>query len=107
MILAWAMPIAMDAAVNGIFNRRRPLDRLSRIGGGSTTCMAMSGNGLRIAGTRTTTLRQLTDQRDSKTVTLASGSSAAAPGATRANLSVRPSASVAMPMSGSTRLASG
>jgi Sulfatase-modifying factor enzyme 1 len=35
-------------------------------------------SGLRIAGRRTTTLRQLTDQRGSGAVTLASGSSAAA-----------------------------
>ena len=107
MILAWAMPIAMDAAVNGTSNSLRPSDHLGRIGRGSTTCMAMSGSGLRIAGTKTTTLRQLTDRRGSGAATLASGSFAAAPGAMRVNLFVRPSASGAMPMSGSTHLASG
>ena len=56
---------SMDAAVTGISNKRRPLDRLNRIARGCTTCMAMSGSGLRIAGTRTTTLRRPTDQRGS------------------------------------------
>jgi hypothetical protein len=107
MILVWATPTAMDAAVNGISNKRRPLDRLNRIGRGCTTCMAMSGSGLRIAGTRTTTLHQLTDQRGSGAVIIASGSSAAVPGATRASSSAPPSASGAMPMSGLKRLASG
>jgi formylglycine-generating enzyme required for sulfatase activity len=59
------------------------------------------------SGTRATTLRQLTDQRGSEVVIPASVSFAAVPGATRASSSVRPSASGAMSMCGSTRLASG
>jgi tripartite-type tricarboxylate transporter receptor subunit TctC len=73
----------------------------------STTCMATSGSGLRTAGTGTTTARRLTDQPGSGAATQVFVSSVAVPGATRANSSVRPSASGAMSVFGSTRSAFG
>jgi formylglycine-generating enzyme required for sulfatase activity len=92
---------------DGISNKRRPLDRLSPMGWGFTTCTATSGSGLRIAGTRPTMVRQPTDQRGSAVAIQTFVWFAAVPGATRASSSARASAKGAIPMSASTRLASG
>src|SRR5262249_54476397 len=74
---------------------------------GFTTCTAAPGSGLRIAGTRPTTVRRRMDRRGSRAAIQASGSSAAVPGATTASASARRPASGAMSMCGSTRSASG
>jgi formylglycine-generating enzyme required for sulfatase activity len=83
-----------------------PVGSLSRTRWGFTTCTATSGNGLRIAGTRTTTALRRTDQPGCGTAIQASASSAAVPGATRASSSARPSASGAIPKCSSTPSAS-
>src|ERR1700730_414422 len=101
------MPIATAAAANGIANKRHPLDRASRTRLGSTTCTAMSGSGLRIAGTTTTTVLLRTDQHGSDVTIQTTLSSAADPGATILRPSARPSAQGATPASGSTLSASG
>ncbi len=99
---ARATPIVTAAAVNGTSDKRRPLDRLSRTRWGFTTCTATSGSGLRIAGTRTTTVRQRTDPRGSGAAIQAFALSAAVPGATRASSSERPFAPGAILMFSST-----
>src|SRR6516225_11928845 len=63
MILAVAARIATAAAADGTANRPLPSDHSSQTLSGFTTCSATSGNGLRIAGTRTTTARQRTHRR--------------------------------------------
>jgi hypothetical protein len=97
------LPCRPAAAANGIANKRRPLDRSSRTRLGFTTCTAMSGSGLRIAGTTTTTVLLRTDQHGSDATIQATLSSAADPGGTI----LRPSAPGATPASGSTLSASG
>ena len=104
--LVQATPIATAVGVDGIFNKHRLLDRLNPTGSGFTTCTATSGSGLRIAGTRTTTLRQRTDQCGFGEATQTTVLSEAVPGGTRASKFARPSASSAIPMSGLTRSAS-
>jgi len=69
----------------------------------------MDGNvwsGLRIPGTRTTTVRQRTDQHGCGVSIQATASFAAAPGVTRPSASARPPASGAISMSGLTLSAS-
>jgi hypothetical protein len=107
MTQARATPIATAAVANGIANKRRQLDRSSRTRLGFTTCTAMSGSGLRIAGTTTTMARLWTDRPGSKAAIPRSVSSAAVPGSSILSFSARPPDTGTPPTTGSASLASG
>ena len=106
-MLALVTPIATAAAANGISSKRPPLDRSNQTHMGFTTCTATSGSWLRIAGTRTTTAHQWTDQHGFRAAIQATASSVVAPGATKANSSARPFATGAISTSSSTLSGSG
>src|SRR5262245_42303083 len=94
--LVQAKAIATAVEVNGTFSKRPQPDRLILTRWGYTTCTATSGSGLKIAGTRTTTSRQRTDQRGFREAIQTIVSFAAAPGGTRASMFARLPASSVM-----------